>query len=165
MGRGEKEIKARVRALAAALALVLVALPLSARADCLDEAADYWGVPRMLARAVAMHESGMRANAVNRNKDGSLDFGLMQINSLWLPTLGKLHIPKSDLFDACKNAYIGNWILAQKIAQYGPTWNAIGAYNAGSPEKREAYVKKIYDQMMSFTAGEPLPATGPMPNK
>ena len=59
----------------------LIVAATSARADCLDDAARYHKVNVNLVRAIAQQESGMRANAVNVNSDGSEDIGLMQINS------------------------------------------------------------------------------------
>jgi soluble lytic murein transglycosylase-like protein len=130
-------------------------MPLLGHADCLDEASSYWGVPPLLARAIATHESHMRADAVHRNTDGSRDIGLMQVNSSWLPTLARYGIKESDLFNACTNAYVGNWILADNIARLGFNWDAVGAFNAVTPSKREAYARSIYRTLMSIQANAP----------
>ncbi|HBN6128644.1 MULTISPECIES: lytic transglycosylase domain-containing protein [Burkholderia] len=135
----------------------------AARADCLDDAANYWSVPTSLARAVAMQESGMRPRVVSKNTNGSRDIGLMQINSSWLPRLKQYGIGEEDLLDACKNAYVGTWIMAQNIAQLGYNWTAIGAYNAVTPSKRDAYARKIYGQLMRLQGG--ATTTGPMANQ
>ncbi|MDR8092964.1 lytic transglycosylase domain-containing protein [Burkholderia gladioli] len=140
------------------LGTVLALAPLAGHADCLDDAADYWGIPRTLSRAIAMQESGMRADAVGRNTNGSRDIGLMQINSSWLPRLARYGIKESDLFNACTNGYVGNWILADNIARLGFNWDAVGAYNAASPDKRAAYARKIYKSLMTIQATEPTRA-------
>lgn len=153
------------RSWAGQLAFVLVASSLlvsPTKADCLDDAATYWGVPPVLARAVAQQESGMRANAVGKNTNGTRDIGLMQINTSWLPTLKRYGISEADLFDACKNAYIGNWIMAQNIARHGFNWTAVGAYNAVTPSKREAYARKIYKQLMRLQGAIPPSAPNPI---
>lgn len=118
------ESRRRRDGFAALLLLVAALVTRTAWADCLDDAANYWGVPPILARAVAQQESQMRANAIGKNTNGSRDIGLMQINSSWLPTLRRYGITEADLFDGCKNAYIGNWIIAQNIAQHGYNWTA-----------------------------------------
>lgn len=116
-----------------------------ASADCLDNAATYHGVDPMLLRSIAMHESGMNPSAINRsNSDGSEDLGLMQINSMHLRRLARYGIDRSSLLDGCINAYVGAWILRENIDRLGPTWKAVGAYNAVSPNKQYAYVKRIY---------------------
>jgi soluble lytic murein transglycosylase-like protein len=67
-----------------ALAGLLVAAPSWA---CWDEAAARYGLSSHLLYAIARTESGLNPAAVGRNRDGSRDIGLMQINSSWLPTL------------------------------------------------------------------------------
>ncbi|WP_277183931.1 lytic transglycosylase domain-containing protein [Caballeronia sp. BR00000012568055] len=119
----------------------------SVQADCLDDAARYHRVSVQVVRAIAQQESGMRANATNRNRDGSEDIGLMQINSSWLPRLARFGISREHLFDACVNAYVGTWILASNIRQFGPTWRAVGAYNAVSSNKQLVYANTIYRRL------------------
>ncbi|MBM2766774.1 transglycosylase SLT domain-containing protein [Burkholderia anthina] len=130
-----------------------------ARADCLDDAATFQHVSVSLLRGIAQVESGMNPSAVNTNTNGTLDIGLMQINSTWLPTLAREGITQQSLFDACTNAYVGAWILSQNIRQLGANWNAIGAYNAASPDKRLAYARKVYDAIrtMPDSPDTPMP--------
>ncbi|MDT8842532.1 lytic transglycosylase domain-containing protein [Paraburkholderia fungorum] len=113
-------------------------------ADCLDDAARFHRVSVVLVRAIAQQESGMRANAVNTNSDGTEDIGLMQINSSWLPKLRRYGITREALFNGCVNGYVGTWILASNIKQFGPTWKAVGAYNAVSANKQLVYANNIY---------------------
>ncbi|MBB4518277.1 soluble lytic murein transglycosylase-like protein [Paraburkholderia fungorum] len=118
-----------------------------AHADCLDEAAAFQHVSTQLVHAIAQHESGMRADAVNINSNGTQDIGLMQINSSWLPKLARYGIRREDLFNACVNGYVGTWILAANIRQFGPTWKAVGAYNAVSTPKQLIYANAIYRRL------------------
>lgn len=148
--------------LAAAIAL-WCALHGYARADCLDDAATFQKVSVSLLRGIAQVESGMNPNAVNTNTNGTVDIGLMQINSTWLPTLAREGITRESLFDACTNAYVGAWILSQNIRQLGANWNAIGAYNAASPDKRLAYAHKVYDAIRTLpdSPDTPMPILPP----
>ncbi|CAB3761545.1 lytic transglycosylase [Burkholderia puraquae] len=134
-----------------------------ARADCLDDAAAFQHVSVSLMRGIAQVESGMNPRAVNTNTNGTVDIGLMQINSTWLPTLAREGITRESLFDACTNAYVGAWILSQNIRQLGPNWNAIGAYNSASPDKRLAYARKVYDAIrtMPDSPDTPMPILPP----
>jgi soluble lytic murein transglycosylase-like protein len=128
----------------AALYACALASSTPAFADCLDDAAQFHHVNVVVVRAIAQHESGMRANAINVNTDGTEDIGLMQINSSWLPKLRRYGITRAALFDACVNGYVGTWILASNIRQFGPTWKAVGAYNAVSTNKQLVYANSIY---------------------
>ncbi|GLW61529.1 hypothetical protein Hthe01_18780 [Hydrogenophilus thermoluteolus] len=115
----------------------------TASAACFDEAAARYGVPADLLRAISRVESGGNPMAVNQNKDGSRDIGHMQINSRWLPVLKRYGIDEQRLFDSCINTYVGAWILAKNIRSIGYNWEAIGAYNAVSPDKRARYARKV----------------------
>lgn len=117
------------------------------RADCLDDAAIYHRVNAQVLRAIAQQESGMRAWIVNRNASGSEDIGLMQINSSWLPALARRNITRERLLDPCVSAYVGAWILASNVRQFGTTWKAVGAYNAVSAAKQLTYADAIYRRL------------------
>ncbi|CAG4914306.1 lytic transglycosylase domain-containing protein [Paraburkholderia gardini] len=129
------------------LSLLTLSVAATCRADCLDDAAAYRNINVQLVRAIAQHESGMRANAVNVNSNGSEDIGLMQINSSWLPRLARYGIGREQLLNACVNAYVGTWILASNVRQFGPTWKAVGAYNAMSSSKQLVYANAIYRRL------------------
>lgn len=45
--------------------------------------------------------------------NGSDDYGLMQINSYWEPTLRRMGIPWDSLADPCTNVTVGAWVLSQ----------------------------------------------------
>jgi soluble lytic murein transglycosylase-like protein len=138
----------RLAHLPAAVCLALAAaLPAVSRADCIDDAAAYRHINVQLVRAIAQQESGMRANAVNRNANGTEDLGLMQINSSWLPKLARFGIRREHLFDACVNAYVGTWILASNIQQFGANWKAVGAYNSPTTAHQIVYANSIYRRL------------------
>jgi len=126
-----------------ALLILVLLLPTEGFAACFDEAAARYRVPSSLLMAISRIESSGNPNAINRNPDGSYDIGHMQINSRWLPVLSRYGIDERSLFDPCINTYVGAWILAQNIHRLGYNWDAIGAYNARSPDKRMAYARKI----------------------
>jgi soluble lytic murein transglycosylase-like protein len=124
---------------------------------CLGDAANYWGVPPALAHAIAQQESGMHPGIVSKNRDGSLDIGLMQINSSWLPKLAPYGITAHDLLNnACVNAYVGNWILAQNIQRLGYNWDAVGAYNSPTAANRYRYAIAIFRRLMTAQAANSM---------
>ena len=114
-----------------------------ARADCYDEAANYQKVNPLILRAIAWQESHNRPEALHKNANGSTDYGLMQINSIHLPTLSQYGISTGTLMEPCKSVYIAAWHLRQKMNKYGNTWRAVGAYHSETPSLRDHYARQI----------------------
>lgn len=123
--------------------MLSLSLPIVVQSACFDQAAKRYNVPVKLLKAISTVESGGRVTARNTNKNGSFDIGHMQINSSWLPTLAKYNIDEERLWDPCTNTNIGAWVLSHNIARYGLTWEAVGAYNAVSKDKRLVYARKV----------------------
>jgi len=122
-------------------------VPEPGQGNCWVDAGAKHGVPSELLYIIAKHESRLNPMAVGKkNSDGSVDLGIMQINSAELPRLAKLGITRSTLLhNPCVNIDVGAGILAEKIRINGWTWEAVGAYNAKSKHKRQAYVAKIWN--------------------
>lgn len=115
----------------------------SANAFCYEEAGAMYGIAPRLLWTISKGESNFNPAAVNYNNNGSYDFGLMQINSSWAPTLRKMDIPWETLADPCTNVKVGAWVLAQCVQDYGYTWAAVGCYNSRTPSKRNRYASRI----------------------
>lgn len=127
--------------------------PFFSFADCWDQAGGRYGIEPELLKAIAIVESSLNPKATNINYNGTTDFGLMQINSSHLPVLKKFRITQHQLLnDPCHNVMTGAWILAGNIRQYGYTWEAVGAYNAGTAKTpkhhalRKKYIHKVAPQ-------------------
>jgi soluble lytic murein transglycosylase-like protein len=131
------------RSIVACTTLALAGASSLAHADCFDEAAQYQKVNSLILRAIAWQESHNRPDAINKNSNGSTDYGVMQINSVHLPKLAQYGISRSTLMEPCKNVYIAAWHLRQKMNKYGNTWAAIGAYHSESPPLRDRYAQQI----------------------
>lgn len=134
--------KTRVFLLAA---ILLVALGTDASAFCFEEAGAEYGINPQILRAIAKVESNFNPAAIHMNTNGTYDFGLMQINTIWAPTIGKERWKK--LGDPCTNAKTGAWILSMCMNKYGYTWKAIGCYNSQTPEKRDKYSRMVFNQL------------------
>ncbi len=125
---------------------------------CWEQAASAHGVAPGLLYAIARVESGLNPAAVNRShweRTRSYDIGLLQINSMHLPTLARHGIREADLWDPCTNIAVGAWLLSQSMARHGSNWTAVGAYNASCSQLRGAaceaargrYAWKVYRQL------------------
>jgi soluble lytic murein transglycosylase-like protein len=125
-------------------------LPARAQAFCFEEAGMQYEINPQLLQSIARVESDLNPQAVNFNKNGSADFGLMQINEAWLKVL---HLNRESLLsDPCYNVMTGTRILKACIDRYGYAWEAVGCYNATSRSKRVDYTWKIYRELKKEAA-------------
>lgn len=112
---------------------------------CWDAAANMYHLDPWLLMAIAKVESGFNNDAININKNHTVDIGMMQINSIWLPTLKKYGISAKDLLNPCTSVFVGSWIVAQNIHYFGYNIDGIGAYNSPTNVTiRRNYAKKVY---------------------
>ncbi|MFH5249618.1 lytic transglycosylase domain-containing protein [Burkholderia semiarida] len=124
-------------------------LPLQAGATCFEAAGERYGIDPRLLHAIAIVESRMEPGAVGTNPNGTVDVGLMQINSSHFPRLQRRGITREKLTrDPCASVLVGAEILADFIGRHGYTWRAVGAYNAGSRKDREA-ARKVYAEKVA----------------
>ena len=155
--------------LAAGCVMAVVAGTACAAPDaCFEASARRYQLDARLLKAMARVESGMNPAAVNlthRDRTKTVDIGLLQINSGWLPTLARYGIGERELKDACTNIEVGAWILAGAVARHGNQWQAVGAYNAACTQlkgdactaQRASYAWKVYRHMDRATAGARAP--------
>lgn len=118
---------------------------------CYEQAARVSGVSPLVLQSIARVESGER-NVVRINKNGTRDYGVMQINSVHLPRLRKLGLRKADLMRPCTNVLLAASMIAAHVRRYRDTWQAIGAYHSKTPSRRDAYALRVRQQWSAHTA-------------
>jgi soluble lytic murein transglycosylase-like protein len=111
--------------------------------DCFEEAGKMYKIPPMLLQSIAWVESRYDKNAKNQNTNGSVDMGVMQINSLWLEPLSEYGIKKKHLYNACFNINVAAWILRKQINEVGYNWQAVAHYHSRTPERGDSYARKV----------------------
>ncbi len=134
-----------------------------AHAYCWVSAGQQHAIEPELLQAIADVESGQMADAMNYNKNGTRDIGLMQINSSHLHRLSAQGITEQRLLDEpCLSVEVGASVLAGFVSLYGYNWTAVGAYNAGNAPGRQAarlrYARKVwqrYQTLMPNTLAQP----------
>jgi soluble lytic murein transglycosylase-like protein len=122
---------------------------------CADYYASYYQVPIAIIRAVAEQESGGDPLALNRNRDGSFDVGVMQINSRWIDPANPNGLVKYGIDlgrlsgNECQNIAVGTWILHQNYHALGDWGRAIAAYNRGQAGwiKGASYAWQVYSRI------------------
>ncbi|WP_044059268.1 transglycosylase SLT domain-containing protein [Pseudomonas ogarae] len=127
-----------------------------AHAWCWSKAGQLHAIEPELLQAIADVESGLKPDAINHNRNGTRDIGLMQINSIHLSRLSTEGITEQRLLeDPCLSVEVGASVLAGFIARYGYNWTAVGAYNAGNSPHRQAarlrYARKVWQRYQVLT--------------
>jgi soluble lytic murein transglycosylase-like protein len=115
------------------------------------DAGEDFEIQPLLLKAIAQTESGQNPNALNcANKNGSCDYGIMQINSIHLPVLKTQGITIEKLFDEKTNIRIGAQVLKGCIKKFGFTYKTLNCYN-GKINGNDYYsrVIKNYDRLLA----------------
>lgn len=103
-----------------------------------------------LAALVAiMDQEGGQIGKAHENPDRSYDYGPMQVNSRWLPTLRRYGISRAELENnGCVNVLVGAWILRRQM-QHKPKaiWSAIGHYHSHNARLSYAYQHHVWQRM------------------
>jgi len=139
----------RSKALSALLILLLASAV--SYGFCFKKAGDIYQISPELLHTIARVESGLDPSARNKNRNGSYDLGLMQINSCWKKHLG----PKwRHVSDPCYNVMVGSWILRQCMDRYGYSWDGVACYHTGkglsdADAKKLALAKKYIRKVQS----------------
>lgn len=132
---------------------IVLLMPFTAESFCFNEAGEYYGIKPELLMAISKRESNIDPRAFAKNKNGSVDIGLMQINSFWFDKLGD---DKEYLLDPCFNVYFGAYVLADCINRFGYTWDCLACYRSGkplrklSPKTKKSVISYIKDIQRHF---------------
>jgi len=99
---------------------------------CIAAASRRYQVPELLMHAILLKENG-RTGECSKNKNGTLDCGLAQINSIWTSHFQKHGISYEVIKnDACLNIHVSAYILRSFYVKKGMDWGkAIISYNIG----------------------------------
>lgn len=112
--------------------------------ECINHAAVIYQVPASMIISVLKTEGGKNGLIV-RNKNGTYDYGSMQINSTWLNTIKRYGYTQQDIqYNPCINVAVGAWILRQGILDGKNYWNGVGNYHSHTPSLNQNYYYKVY---------------------
>ena len=123
--------------------------------------------PRVLPSIQAVEGGG--PGVAQRNQDGSEDLGVMQINTLWLPTLSRysklpISIVREQLLQrSCYNIAAAGLILRTYLDEAGGNlMQAVGNYHSHTPVHHQSYRVKV--TQAAFVLFPPAPASAMAPS-
>jgi len=121
--------------------------------QCATYAAQEYQLPRIILLSIIKTESGGEVSATNRNTNGTVDTGIMQINSKWARHLEhKLGIGNATYRvknDVCYNIRVGAWILKTELASNKPVpfWQKVANYHSKTAHHNQRYQNLLISNM------------------
>ena len=152
----------RVASIALLAGMAACGLGQAGQTDCVQLAADRYGLPVSIIQAILKVEGGRVGQAV-RNSNGTEDLGPMQINTVWLPRLAPYGITRQQLqHNRCINILVGSWILARQLRTANNiegsvqrrVWWGIGAYHSRTPQHNVKYALKVWRALRTAPPAE-----------
>lgn len=119
---------------------------------CVTEAARDYSLPVRGLLAVWLTEGG-KPGTVSKNTNGTVDYGPMQINTVWAKKLEKDFgvTPEMLTDDFCMSIRAGAYILRYEInLAGGDFWDGVGHYHSRTPHHKRRYIKQVYRNSQKF---------------
>ena len=125
------------------------------RATCMAQSAAAYKLPLVLLQAIAKTEGGS-TGTVSRNKNGSVDMGVMQVNSIHLQSAPHNFLARgvtaSQLInDDCVNIAAGASILRYEIDRAPDFWTGVARYHSRTPHFAAIYLAKVVNHLRTLT--------------
>lgn len=103
-----------------------------------------FGIPHFLVKAIAVTENKkLDKNIVSKNTDGTIDIGVMQINSSWIKHMPEERLSVEKLKNPETNIKMAFIILDDLIKRHGYSWESIGRYHSSTPKYKKVWLSRI----------------------
>lgn len=125
---------------------------------CVVRASQHYRIPVPVTLALMKTEGGQPGSFV-RNRNGTYDMGVMQVNTLWIPTYSKRFGISQRAFvtravlDGCFSVFLGLDILRAQIDREGSIEKGVAAYHSRTPSKAARYMQRFNDQLDQVSRG------------
>lgn len=116
--------------------------------ECVEDVAKTHDVPIAAIITLMAQEAG-QVGQFSTNTNGTVDYGPMQINTLWLKDLVDYKISQRDiLWNGCLNVFVGTAIFKKHLLNSkGDIWKALGDYHSKTPKFHQKYVDQMQTRM------------------
>ena len=128
---------------------------------CMAAVAAFYHLPPRVLPSIAAVEGG-RPGLVHHNTDGTDDFGVMQVNTIWIGPLGRfarmtpVAVRARLTNDACFNIAAAGIILRTYINEaHGNLMMAVGDYHSHTPGLNMTYRVQVIRQAMALFRTNP----------
>lgn len=133
---------------------------------CMALVAQIYALPPRVLPAIQRTEGG-RPGLVSPNTNGSEDYGIMQVNSIWLPMLAQYtKLPPATVRERllerdCFNIAAAGLIFRTYLDKAnGDLMQAVGNYHSHTPVHHFAYRTKVIDAARTLFGTPTAPGPG-----
>lgn len=117
-------------------------------------AGEQYDIPPLLLKNIAKIESNLNPKAIGINKNGTKDYGMMQINTIHLKKLQSQYgITETQLMQPKTNIYAGALLLSKIIHQHGLNFESIGRYHSNTKEFKEKWNTRLISELTKSLKG------------
>lgn len=119
---------------------------------CMVQAASDYALPLRGLIAIWITEGG-GIGTESKNKNGTSDYGPMQINSAWVKRLQADFGVTQQMVtqDFCCSVRAGAYILRYEINHAGGSfWDGVGHYHSHTPIHKFPYIERVYRNSLKF---------------
>lgn len=108
--------------------------------------ADKLNIPYIILKAVTLTENGsFESNIKMKNSNGTHDYGLTQINTIWLKKYG---LSEKEILKPMYNIFVSGVILKDLINRHGASLDTIGRYHSSTPKYKAIWLKRFKNNLM-----------------
>jgi len=119
------------------------------------QSAKKYNIPYLVLKTVAMTENiFFNHDIIKYNKNGTIDIGLMQINTIQIEELSELKLTKDKLMDIEVNIDTAAYIISKLIISRGYSWKAIGVYHSKTKKHKNKWIKRAKENIQILSKKE-----------
>lgn len=132
---------------------------------CVARASRHYRIPVPVTLALMKTEGGKPGSFV-RNRNGTYDMGVMQVNTLWIQEYAKRFGITRQAFvmravlDGCFSVFLGLDILRAQIDREGSIDRGVAAYHSRTQDKAARYMRRFNMQLEQVARGDYPPLAG-----
>lgn len=111
--------------------------------ESFKEYGEHFGVPPLLLKNIAKVESSLNPNCINHNKNGTIDYGIMQINTVHFAELQRYGVSERNIMNPKVNIMAGAILVKKLIDNNQINYDSIGKYHSKTLHFKSLWVQKL----------------------
>ncbi|HRF57805.1 MAG TPA: lytic transglycosylase domain-containing protein [Campylobacterales bacterium] len=111
--------------------------------ESFKEYGEHFGIPPLLLKNIAKIESSLNPHCINHNKNGTIDYGIMQINTVHFAELQRYGVNERNIMNPKVNIMAGAILVKKLIDNNQTNYDSIGKYHSKTSRFKSLWVQKL----------------------